>query len=690
MDILIFKSLDLKRKIGFFQILLTAVLLGIFLPLSGIRYSPLLLISFFAVLLFRFKPVPLRKYSYLSLTNAITILLYFLYGPANAAFWIFIFLIIADRIFKKSLFQAMINGSAYALSIFIAGIIFRANIMDNLVTTLLFFLIHFILVVGIFYSPEFISRKSKLNEILFIIPWEVFYYILYAIAAYTAFIVTSKPNPLNISLFIIGFLIIRWFIRKITSDAVEGSIYRDLIKLQSEVIKRSFDETVRAVSINSTRYVDWTGLNIFKVDYDREEIALIYSTNKEIEKGSAIPISSGITGKCVREEKPIIVRNIRYAEDYIELKSDVKSEMALPLISDYNVLGVIDFEHNLIGAFTEKEIEYAQFFASLLTYALQTHISLQPLVNTSEKLKGFTEETYNTTNEIREEIDTIQDKMKDIISGGNSQIRALGEVEKALEELLVSHENIKTLREEIIGRVKEFNNILIRSRDSVLDNIKLLNEITETTRAVEGTIKPLTTLSSNVMEIANSSKEIAEDTSILALNASIEAERAGELGGAFSIIAEEMNELAKTASSNTDEISKIAKTILSDVKDLTNRTSKVFEATKNIEFASSSIMEQFDRIGTQMSSIQEGLDLTIEVSKCEIDYIETLGKRIERSSVIGKDNINFIKNINELIENQRQVIGNLNEKVITIKDSMEKLGTIVEEFRLTYETGSSS
>ncbi|MBA7716401.1 hypothetical protein ES703_125474 [subsurface metagenome] len=101
-------------------------------------------------------------------------------------------------------------------------------------------------------------------------------------------------------------------------------------------------------------------------------------------------------------------------------------------------------------------------------------------------------------------------------------------------------------------------------------------------------------------------------------------------------------------------------------------------------------MEQFDRIGTQMSSIQEGLDLTIEVSKCEIDYIETLGKRIERSSVIGKDNINFIKNINELIENQRQVIGNLNEKVITIKDSMEKLGTIVDEFRLTYETGSSS
>jgi methyl-accepting chemotaxis protein len=257
-----------------------------------------------------------------------------------------------------------------------------------------------------------------------------------------------------------------------------------------------------------------------------------------------------------------------------------------------------------------------------------------------------------------------------------------------MDELLVSHENIKTLREDIIGKVKNFNNIIIKSRDSVKGNIKLLNEIAETISSVEETVEPLTTLSSNVMEISKSSKEIAEDTSLLALNASIEAERAHEHGGAFSVIAEEMNELAKTASFNTDEISKIAKTIMGDIKDLTNRTSKVTEVTKNIEIASSSIMEQFNKIETQLSSIYEGLDSTIEVSKREIDYIETLGKRIEQSSIIGNENIKFIKEINGLIENEIHIVGELNEKIISIKDSMEKLRTIVEEFRLTYRTGS--
>lgn len=689
MDIHTFKSLDIKRKIGFFQILINAILLAIFIPISGIKYSPLLIIFFFSILLFRFRPLPLRKYSYLSLTNVISILLYLLYGPINAAFWIFVFLIFADKIFKKNLFQAMINGSAYALSIFIAGSIFRANILDNWVTTFLFFFIHFILVVGIFYSSEFISRRTKLHEISYIIPWEVFYYVLYATFAITAFFVISNPNPLNISLFVIGFLILRWLIRKITKDAIEGSIYKDLIKLQSKVMKRSFEETVLAVASNSSRYVDWTALNIFKVEYGKEENVIIYSSGKDVKRGNTFPINRGIVGKCVREKEPIIVRDTGSLKEYVAIRSDVKSEMALPLVSGKKVIGILDFEHNLTGAFTEKEIEYAQFFASLLTYALQTNISLHPLVSTSEKLKDFTGETYRTTNKIREEMDSIQKRMKDIIKGGEEQIRSLGQVERALEELLASHENIKVLREDIRERMNEFNNIVIKSTSSVEENLTLLNEIAEAITKVEETVKPLTTLSSDVMEVANSSKEIAEDTSLLALNASIEATRTTDEGGAFSVIAEEINELAKTASSNSEEISINAKTILSNVKDLNNRISRVVEVTKNIEIASSSIMEQFSMIGSKLSSIQESLNQTIEASKREIENIEALGTRINQSLGIGKENINYIKNIDRLIENQGRIIGNLNERVTTIKASMEELRSIVEEFRLTHEENPS-
>ncbi|MCK4226496.1 GAF domain-containing protein, partial [candidate division WOR-3 bacterium] len=389
MNLTSFNNWTIKRGIGFAEVFLSFLLLTIFIPRTGIVFSYILIVFFFAVLLFRFRSVPLRKYTYLSLTYTISMLMYFLYGPQSAAFWILVYVIISDSLFKKGLFQAIINGSAYSLSIFIVGSIFGADITDYWIKVLYFFLTHFILVVGVFYSSEFVSRRVKLREIFYIISWEAFYYTIAALTALIAFWVIRNPAIFNVSAFVAGFLLLRWFIRRISFDAIEGNIYKDLIKLQSKVMKRSLEETIKVVVSYLDQYVDWTGLNIGRIDYNEGKISVIYSTSEEVKEGVSVPIDEGVAGKCIREARPIIIRNVAASEEYIKLRSNVKSEMTLPLVSEGRVIGVLDIEHNLVGAFTEKEIEYAKFFAFQLSSALQTNISLQPLVSTSEELKGF-------------------------------------------------------------------------------------------------------------------------------------------------------------------------------------------------------------------------------------------------------------------------------------------------------------
>ncbi|MCK4225309.1 GAF domain-containing protein, partial [candidate division WOR-3 bacterium] len=557
----------------------------------------------------------------------------------------------------------MINGSAFALSILIAGSIVGSGATDNWPRLFLFFPLHYVLQNGIFfYLPEFISRKSKREEIFYIHSWEVFFYILTAVTAVGAYFVIAEPTLPKILLSAVGFLLLRWFIRRISFDAIEGNIYKDLIKLQSKVMKRSLEETIKVVVSYSNQYVDWTALNLFRINHEKEELHLIYTTNEENEVVNTIPLSEGITGRCAREGTPIIIRDTSAAEDYVALRNDVKSEMTLPLVSEGRVIGVLDIEHNLVGAFTEKEIEYAKFFAFQLSSALQTNISLQPLVSTSEELKGFTDETYASTNKIREEMGLILRKMQDILRGGGEQAKSLQDTEKALEELLSSHENIKALREEMSENMDAFGRIVSTSKESVEENLRLLSEIAGAIGEVEERVTTLRTISGGVMDISRSSKEIAEDTSLLALNASIEAVRAKGASTAFGVIAEEINELAKTASSNSDEISGSVKTIINEVKELTDKTDRVVDATKNIETASSSIMEQFDRINLQLSSLQEGLNQTIEVSKREIGDIEALGARIKQSIGVGEENINYIRDIDRLVKRQNQIIKDLNDR----------------------------
>ncbi len=681
-----YKSWDIKKKLGYLEIILNVLLLTIFVPLLKIKFSYLLFVFFFAGLLFRWKPLPLRKYSYLTLSNSISILLYLLYGPVSAAFWIFIFLTLADLIFKKGLLQALINGSAYALSIFIAGMIFGSHIMDHWMLLFLFFPCHYLLQNGVFfYLSEFLSRKTEKQEVIYIHFWESFYYILVIIISVTGYYVIRKPSMLNITLFLIGFLLLRWFVREISSKAIEGEIYRDLIKLQSEVMRKSFDQTLEAVVSFSRRYVDWTGFNIGKVDHEKKVINFIYSTAGEFGEYGTLPITKGITGKCVREGKAIIVQNTGFSKDYIALRSDVKSEMALPLISEDKVIGVIDFEHRLPNAFTEKEVEYAKFFSSQISFAFQTNIALQPLVKASINLREFTDKAYEATNQTREKMGYMLRQMEDIIKGGESQISSLQEVEKVLEALVASHENIKSLREGIFKKIEDFYDIVEKSKGRIEENLKSLNEISEAIESVEETVGSLKTFSGGIMDITNSSKEIAEDTSLLALNASIEAARITSSSSAFSVIAEEINNLAKTASNNSDQISKHTESIIETVNDLSNKTTHVVETTRNIEVASSSIMEQFGHITEKLSLLKDSYSQTIEVAKREIQNIEDLRKGVKEAVAVSEGNIEYIRSADKMLQDQNLIIANLNKDIKTLKDSADRLNSIVTEFRLNLQ-----
>jgi len=612
--------------------------------------------------------------------------MYFLYGPVTAAFWIFIFLTLADVISKKGLLQALINGSAYALSIFIAGIVFGAYIMDHLMLLFLFFPFHYILQNGIFfYLSEFLSRKTEKQEVIYIHFWESFYYILAIIISVTGYYVIKSPTVLNVTLYIVGFLLLRWYIRQIVSDAIEGYIYRDLNRLQSEVMRKSFDQTIEAAVSYSRKYVDWTAFNIGKVDQGKKVINFIYSTAGEFGEFGTIPITKGITGKCVREGKAVIVQNTASSKDYIALREDVKSEMAIPLISEDKVIGVIDFEHRLPNAFTEKEVEYAKFFASQIAFAFQTNITLQPLVKASIDLKKFTDKAYETTDQIREKMGYVLRQMEDIINGGERQISSLQKVEKVLEDLVVSHENIKSLREDIFKEMEEFYDILGKGKNRTEENLKSLSEISDAIESVEETVGLLKTFSSGIMDITNSSKEIAEDTSLLALNASIEAARTTSASSAFTVIAEEINNLAKNASKNSDQISKNTESMSDTIKDLSNKTTHVVETTRNIEVASSTIMEQFGSIAEKLSLLKDSFNQTIEVAKREIQNIENLGKRVEEAVGVSEGNIEYIRSADKMLQDQNLIIANLNRDIKTLKDSTERLNSIVTEFRLTLQ-----
>jgi methyl-accepting chemotaxis protein len=135
----------------------------------------------------------------------------------------------------------------------------------------------------------------------------------------------------------------------------------------------------------------------------------------------------------------------------------------------------------------------------------------------------------------------------------------------------------------------------------VEEAVKEVKEIAQTVGESEGHITSLAELSERIGEIIGIINEIADQTNLLALNAAIEAARAGEHGRGFAVVADEVRKLAERTTGATSEVSGI-------IKEIQN---KVDSAVSSIEQASVKVERGVDlstKAGNELTTIVKNVD----------------------------------------------------------------------------------
>ena len=207
------------------------------------------------------------------------------------------------------------------------------------------------------------------------------------------------------------------------------------------------DVLLSKIVINARETFNYYNVMLLLLDKDRRGLRIksiaggyekIYPNDLFIEMGK------GLTGKAAKKKETQLSNNVTQSLSYYNLEGDVtKSELAIPIISNAELVGVLDIQSDKVNEFTDSDVEVFETFCSQIAAAINN-------ANLFEQVQKELRERRNAEQQLRESRDLLiaakqeTDNIFQNIEEGLFQINSKGEIgaqySKSLEEILRENE----------------------------------------------------------------------------------------------------------------------------------------------------------------------------------------------------------------------------------------------------------
>ena len=279
-------------------------------------------------------------------------------------------------------------------------------------------------------------------------------------------------------------------------------------------------------------------------------------------------------------------------------------------------------------------------------------------------LRSMVTEIHSGSNKLISDAERINTAAKEVATASQHQADATSAMAAAIEEMTVSINHISDTATDTERASEAAANDAASGEQQVLTATGEINKIATSVGEASQRIRELAQRADQVSSIAGVIKEIAGQTNLLALNAAIEAARAGEQGRGFAVVADEVRKLAERTSAATVEIEQMIGGIQSDTESVVAvmdaALPQVESGVQLAEGAAQSLRDIREGASATLSRIREVADSTKEQSIASTSIaqqVEHIAQMVEETSAAMNSTAATASDLEQLASELNRLVG---------------------------------
>lgn len=264
----------------------------------------------------------------------------------------------------------------------------------------------------------------------------------------------------------------------------------------------------------------------------------------------------------------------------------------------------------------------AMITRSLKRVNLEVKAAAEASAQQAEQSVKATEEAINSAAQVKTAFDDVLTAISEVIKGTESSSAAAENISKAMNHVSALVEKVvnqshRTLdaAEETFKVISNTEEKIGRGNQVITQTVQTIESYAQTTDTIKGKINSFEDEIRQVDEILETIISITDQTNLLALNAAIEAARAGEHGRGFAVVADEVRKLAEASARATEEIKKITRGIQNATGEVISSMNHTISGVSNVSRDATEVADVFAKISAAFNTIKQNIDGSVEIAK---------------------------------------------------------------------------